>query len=169
MYRLPGMRLRKGSEFIVHLPMAADSAPLRAAESQPLSETFNRHRILIVDDNQDSANSLADVLKLTGNDTSVVHDGLAALDAAESQRPDVILLDIGLPKLNGYDVCQRLRNTDWGADILIIALTGWGQEEYRQKSAAVGFDGHLVKPVNLAELMNLLMTALPSAPDRRAP
>lgn len=151
--------LGKGSEFIVRLPVNADSAPSTVAEPQGLGGSSGRSRILIVDDNLDSARSLAEVLSLTGNETFVAHDGVEAVAAAEMQRPDVILLDIGLPKLNGYDACRQIRMKPWAANILIIALTGWGQEEYRRKSAEAGFDGHLVKPVDLTELMKLLTDA----------
>ena len=150
--------LHKGSEFIVRLPVELDYAPPAAAPPQQADKTIKQSRVLIVDDNIDSAKSLAEVLTLMGNDTAVVHDGLAALAAIEAQRPDVILLDIGLPKLNGYDVCRRIRANPWAADILIIALTGWGQEEYRRKSVEAGFDAHLVKPVDLGELAKLLVT-----------
>lgn len=149
----------KGSEFRVRLPVAAEGTQVQVDAPQSVEESATRNRILIVDDNVDSAKSLAEVLGLTGNETLVAHDGLAAVDAAEQHRPDVILLDIGLPKLNGYDVCQRIRASSWAANVLIIALTGWGQDEYRRKSAEAGFDGHLVKPVDLTELMKLLVSA----------
>jgi CheY-like chemotaxis protein len=87
------------------------------------------------------------LLKLTGNETSVAYDGLEAVEMAERQRPDVILLDLGLPRLNGFDACRRIRANQWAENVLVIALTGWGQEEDRRKSAEAGFDGHLVKPV----------------------
>jgi signal transduction histidine kinase/ActR/RegA family two-component response regulator len=151
--------LGKGSEFIVRLPINIDQELPQVEEPQGAESANGRNRILIVDDNVDSAKSLAEVLRLTGNYTFVAHDGLEAVEVAEMQRPDVILLDIGLPKLNGYDACQRIRANPWAANILIVALTGWGQEEYRRKSVEAGFDGHLVKPVDLTELMNLLVSA----------
>lgn len=148
--------LGKGSEFIVGLPIAMDYAPPAVAILQPQDKPVKQNRVLIVDDNIDSAKSLAEVLALMGNSTLVVHDGLAALATTEAERPEVILLDIGMPGLNGYDVCQQIRANPWAAEILIIALTGWGQDEYRRKSAAAGFDAHLVKPVDLGELANLI-------------
>jgi CheY-like chemotaxis protein len=127
-------------------------ATIDAQKEQPI---LNR-RILIVDDNTDSAESLAMLLKITGNSTHLAHDGVEAIEAVEKHRPDVVLLDIGLPKLNGLDVCRRVREQPWGKDIVVIALTGWGQEEDRRQSQEAGFNGHLVKPVNYDELLKLL-------------
>ena len=149
----------KGSEFVVELPICSK-------QSKPLINTGGTqqeaatNRILIVDDNEDSANSLAEVLTLLGNKTYVAYDGEQALATAEAQPPDFILLDIGMPKLNGYDTCRRLRAFPWGNDVLIFALTGWGQEGDRRKSTEAGFDGHLVKPVKITELSQLLATRL---------
>jgi DNA-binding response OmpR family regulator len=96
------------------------------------------------------------LLSLTGNETHMAHDGVAAFEAVEKHRPEVVLLDIGLPKLSGHDVCRRVRQQSWGKDIVLIALTGWGQDEDRRKSREAGFDGHLVKPVDYNELLELL-------------
>ena len=96
------------------------------------------------------------MLGITGNDTYIARDGIEALEAAAEHRPEVVLLDIGLPKLSGHDVCRRIRAESWGKDIVVIALTGWGQEEDRRKSQEAGFDGHLVKPVDYDELLELL-------------
>lgn len=148
--------LGKGSEFIVRLPVAGNGASPPSEKPQDgISPGVKRH-ILVVDDNRDSAESLAILLRLTGNEAAVAYDGEQALTAAAKQRPDVILLDIGLPRLNGYDVCRRIRENQWAQNIPIIALTGWGQKEDRRKSAEAGFDGHLVKPVDHGELMRLL-------------
>lgn len=147
--------LGKGSEFIVRLPMTIDqTAPSPKAEQA--KEASAGVRILIVDDNRDSAQTLAQVLQLSGNQTFMAHDGEEAVEVAQQQRPEVILLDIGLPKVNGFEACRRIRANAWADNILIIALTGWGQEEYRRKSAEAGFDRHLVKPVDLEKLMKLL-------------
>ncbi|PUA26699.1 MAG: hypothetical protein B0W54_23465 [Cellvibrio sp. 79] len=145
----------KGSEFVIRLPITIDQ-DASPAELQHLNGTNVKSRILIVDDNLDSAQSLSEVLSLGGSETFVAHDGEAAVAAAERLRPDVILLDIGLPKLNGFDACRRIRENQWAKNILIIALTGWGQEEDRRKSSEAGFDVHLVKPVSVTELLNLL-------------
>ena len=96
------------------------------------------------------------LLEITGNKTYLAHDGVEAIEAVEKYRPEVVLLDIGLPKLSGHDVCRRLRQQSYGKDIVVIALTGWGQEEDRRMSQEAGFDGHLVKPVNYDELLELL-------------
>lgn len=96
------------------------------------------------------------MLKIMGNDVRTAHDGLEAIEQAADYRPHVILLDLGMPKLNGYDVCRRIREQDWGSDMMIIALTGWGQAEDRQRTKEAGFDHHLVKPVDVAKLNELL-------------
>ena len=113
-------------------------------------------RILVVDDNRDAAESLAILLKLSGNETHTAHDGLEAVETAAQVRPDLILLDIGLPKMNGYEAARRIREQPWGKSMVLVALTGWGQDEDRQKSRDSGFDGHLVKPVNPVALTELL-------------
>lgn len=102
---------------------------------------------------------MAMMLKLMGNDTKTAHDGLEAVVVSEAFRPDVILMDIGMPKLNGYDACRRIREHPWADGVVLVALTGWGQEEDRQKSKDAGFNGHLVKPVDHAALMKLLANA----------
>jgi PAS domain S-box-containing protein len=148
-----------GSEFVVRLPMAAadvDALGPAADESGEIAAVHARRRILVVDDNRDAAESLAQLLQLSGHETHLAHDGLEAVDAAATFRPEVVLLDIGLPKLNGYDAARRMRETAWGKDMVMVALTGWGQDEDRQKSAGAGFDAHLVKPVDPETLMTLL-------------
>jgi CheY-like chemotaxis protein len=145
----------QGSEFVVRLPVlskpsAVTDAP--AIEPEPSPE----RRVLIVDDNQDSADSLAMLLEITGNKTYMAHDGVEAIEAIEKYRPEVVLLDIGLPKLDGREVCRHVREQPWGKDIVMIALTGWGQEDDRRKSEEAGFNGHLVKPVDYDRLLELL-------------
>ena len=144
----------QGSEFVVRLPMLSKPAVLSQPETAV--ESSAGRRILIVDDNRDSADSLAMLLEITGNKTYVAHDGVEALDALEKYRPEVVLLDIGLPKLDGHEVCRRIRQKPWGKDIVVIALTGWGQEDDRRKSEEAGFNGHLVKPVDYDKLLELL-------------
>lgn len=117
----------------------------------------SRHaRILIVDDNRDAAAALALLLNIAGNETQTAHDGLQAIERAEAFHPDVVLLDIGLPKLNGYEACRRIRAQPWGKNIVLVALTGWSLEEERMESKDSGFDHHLVKPVELDALKGLL-------------
>jgi CheY-like chemotaxis protein len=115
-----------------------------------------------VDDNQDSADTLALLLETYGNTTFLAHDGLDAVEAAEQFRPEVTLMDIGLPRLSGYDACRRIREQPWGRAILMIAMTGWGQDEDRRESRDAGFDHHVVKPVDFDNLMNLLAKARPT-------
>ena len=118
--------------------------------------TCDSLRILVVDDNEDGADSLGQMLELLGNEVRVAHDGLAAIEAAEQFRPQAILLDIGMPKLDGYAACRRIRKKPWGKDTVLIALTGWGQEEDRRRTHEAGFDYHLVKPVESDTLMEVL-------------
>ena len=115
-------------------------------------------RVLIVDDNKDAATSLAMLLDMSGAATELAYDGPSALDAAARFRPDVVLMDIGLPGLNGYEVARRMRGEAWGKEATLVAITGWGQLEDRQRSKDAGFDAHLVKPVDYAALMRLLAT-----------
>jgi PAS domain S-box-containing protein len=149
-----------GSTFVVRLPVHT----ARKVETPPPAEPMptTSHRVLIVDDNRDAAASLGMLLRITGNEIQTVHDGLAAVEAAASFRPDVVLLDIGLPRLNGYDACRRIREQPWGKAMLLVALTGWGQEEDRRLSKDAGFDHHLVKPVDFAALMGLLAERKPA-------
>jgi CheY-like chemotaxis protein len=109
-----------------------------------------------VDDNRDAAITLGTLMRLTGHETQLAHDGQEACERAESYRPHVILLDIGLPKMNGYDVCRTIRRQPWADGVLIVALTGWGQDDDRRRSQEAGFDSHLVKPVDHDALVSLL-------------
>jgi CheY-like chemotaxis protein len=112
----------------------------------------------VVDDNTDSATSLAMLLELEGHVTHVANDGLEAVEAAAAFEPDLILLDIGLPKLNGYEAARRIRQQPSGREPVLVALTGWGQEEDRRRSREAGFDRHMVKPVDYSSLRRLLET-----------
>jgi CheY-like chemotaxis protein len=120
-------------------------------------------RILIVDDNEDGAASLEMLLQIAGHETYTAREGKGALELAERVRPDAVLLDIGLPGLNGYDVCRRIRTEPWGKDLMLVALTGWGQDEDRRRSKEAGFDAHMVKPVDAEVLLKLL-----TSPERKA-
>jgi signal transduction histidine kinase len=146
-----------GSEFVVRLPVPGEATTSPApAEAIAAAPTVAERRILIVDDNKDSAASLAMLLEMAGNTVREAHDGLAAVEAAEEFRPDLMLLDIGLPKLDGLEVCRRIRSMPWGRDVRIVALSGWGQDADRRKSREAGFDHHLLKPVNYPDLARLL-------------
>jgi len=147
--------LGRGSEFTVQLPVLKD-VPAEPAKSAGAAIPTIARRILVVDDNKDAALSLAKLLSLSGHQICVAHDGIDAVDQARAFEPDAILLDIGLPKMSGYDACRLIRQLPGGQEICIIALTGWGQDEDRRKSKEAGFDGHLVKPVDFPALTKLL-------------
>ena len=115
-----------------------------------------RRRVLVVDDNVDAAESLALLLRMAGHEVRVAHDGLAALAAAEADPPDLVFLDIGMPVMDGYEVARRLRRRPGLEDLLLVAMTGWSQEEDRRRSREAGFGHHLVKPVEPDVLYQLL-------------
>jgi|SRR5579863_5148473 len=110
------------------------------------------YRILVVDDNRDAADSMRILLKLMGGDVRAAFGGAEALEIAESFRPEVVLLDIGMPKMHGYDVARHLRGTGWGKNVVLLALTGWAREEDRRRTEECGFDAHIIKPCQAAEL-----------------
>jgi len=153
----------KGSEFVVRLPVPADRPrdhPTLPGDRPPSTPGL---RILIADDNRDGADSLAEMLKQLGHDTRTVYDGEAAVSMAQEFRPEVALLDIGMPRLNGFETCRRIREQPWGTGVLLIALTGWGQDGDIRRSQEAGFDHHLVKPADPLTLLNLL-TKVRAAP-----
>ena len=150
--------LGQGSEFVVRLPREAH-VPEAAEPSQPALAAGPSRRVLVVDDNVDNADSLALYLRQRGHLVDTAYDGDVACRVAERFRPDVVLLDIGLPKLGGHEVCQYLRRQPWGVGMQIIAQTGWGQDADRLRSRDAGFDDHLVKPVAPAELLALIARA----------
>jgi CheY-like chemotaxis protein len=141
--------LGKGSEFIIRFPLliqaqaVRDQSALVEAEQDALAPG---HRLLVVDDNHDAANSLAMLLRLQGYDVRVAHDGLSAIDAAKEFQPELVFLDIGMPGMDGYEVTRRLRQISGMDGVPVVALTGWGQQEDRRRTAEAGFTHHLVKP-----------------------
>ncbi len=147
----------RGSEFTVRLPVLIET-PVQKAPPGDADEPLcmAKCRILVVDDLKDSADSLAMLLRVTGHEVHTAYDGEEGVIAAEKFRPEVVLLDIGMPKLNGYDACRRIRGEPWGKDIFLIALTGWGQDDDRRRTEEAGFNGHMVKPVNPGDLMKML-------------
>ena len=149
----------RGSEFVICLPLMTP-AVLPAVGDQLTAEYQaarpQHRRILVADDNLDALESLAALLALNGHEVHRAQDGAAALQAAMRHRPEVIFLDIGMPQMDGYEVARRIRAHEWGKELLLIAVTGWGQESDRQRSFAAGFDFHLVKPVDLEKLNQLL-------------
>ena len=156
---------RGGSTFTVRLPGAVlrggTAVPEMAAAPAPTGQ--RRLRVLIADDNKDAAESLKMLLELEGHEVVTAHDGAQALEAAAAQRPDVAFLDIGMPKLNGYEVAERLRALDPTHRVRLIALTGWGQPEDRARSAAAGFDHHLTKPIDFEIMAEILARPAPRA------
>ena len=160
----------RGSEFVVHLPMPIETgagASEAAAAVDPARRA--RRRVLVADDNEDAADSLGMILELAGHEVRVAHGGRQALQIAAEFRPDVALLDIGMPDLNGYDAARALRAAPDGADLELIALTGWGHPDDKARAAQAGFDRHLTKPVDPAELEELLRKTEFSAPGGAAP
>jgi PAS domain S-box-containing protein len=156
-----------GSEFIVRLPLAKklidEPAPTQSREMFDPSLSISRSRILVVDDNRDTTATLALILERSGHHVHVAHDGLEAVHAAAAFRPDVVLLDIGLPKMNGFEVAKRIRQQRGKGDVALVAITGWGQQEDRRRAMEAGFDHHLTKPVELVALMQLLATLNPAS------
>jgi PAS domain S-box-containing protein len=152
----------RGSEFRVRLPVLPEereAAPTPSEDGARIDvETLPKRRVLVVDDNRDSARSLAMLIELAGSETATAFDGIEAVRLTKTFRPDLILLDIGLPKLNGYETCRAIRDEPGGNDVEIVALTGWGQDADRKRSKQAGFDGHLVKPLDPAEIPRLLVS-----------
>jgi PAS domain S-box-containing protein len=150
----------RGSEFVVRLPATKQkesASPSFQSPSSP-SQVLPSRRILVVDDNVDSATTLGTLLKYLGGDVQIAHDGPAALAAIENYRPNVVLLDIGMPGMDGYEVAKRIRERQEFKDVTLIALTGWGQADDRRRSQEAGFDHHLVKPADIAALQSLLVS-----------
>jgi PAS domain S-box-containing protein len=148
-----------GSEFTIRLPLAIDSHARPAPETEDTTDSPSPRshcRVLVVDDNQDAAESLAMLLRMMGHQVRAVHDGQEALALAATFRPAIGILDIGLPKMNGYELAQRIKEQPWGKEIVLVALTGWGQEQHRRRSAEAGFKHHLTKPVELEVLERIL-------------
>jgi CheY-like chemotaxis protein len=152
----------RGSEFVVHLPRVA--APPHEGRPVPQAAAVNGGRplrLLVVDDNKDAASSLALLLNLEGHRVSLAHDGPSALETARAERPEVVILDIALPGMDGYEVARRLRADEGTRDALLVAMTGYGQEDDHRRSRQAGFNHHLVKPVDFAELQKVF-AELPS-------
>jgi CheY-like chemotaxis protein len=155
--------LRRGSEFVVCLPTAPAPPPTGNGQTEKregregwTDKPALLWRVLIVDDNRDSADSLAVLLRMLGHEAKTAYDGETALKVAEQFAPDIVLLDIGLPRLSGLETARRLRNDLGLHDSLLIAMTGYGQEEDKRRSREAGFNAHLVKPVDFGELRALL-------------
>ena len=150
----------KGAEFVVRIPLASEPQfPAREARDPLVRGSAKAHRILLADDNLDFASSFATLLRRMGNEVRVEHDGPAALAAANEFQPEIAFLDIGLPKLNGFDLARRLRGLQATARSRLVAVTGWGQPSDRQLASEAGFDDYMVKPVELERIQAILRTA----------
>ena len=154
-----------GSEFVVRLPLSHEASAPRPTASHEAPVTTPSRRVLVVDDHRDAAQSLAMFLKLSGHETYIAHDGLEAVEKAAQLSPDLVLLDIGLPKVNGLEAARRIRELSLGKRPTLVALTGWGQDADRQRSQDAGFDAHIVKPVDPDVLADLLVE-FPPPPGR---
>jgi CheY-like chemotaxis protein len=147
----------KGSEFVVRLPIVSESP---AQQQSPAEDECNAAagpcKVLIVDDSEDTATSMRTILLMMGHDVRIARDGMEAVETAGSYQPHIVLLDLSLPKMNGYEVARHIREQPWGKDMKLVALTGWGQDQDKQRSKEAGFDLHVTKPVEPAALEELL-------------
>jgi len=159
----------KGSCFTVHLPVATSTeldASVPVIVERPTTPT--RKRILIVDDNEDAATMMAFLLKKLGHEVHVAHDGVEALILGQRIRPEVVLMDIGMPVMDGITACVEMRRHDWGKAAYLVALTGWGQEEDKVRSRKAGFDEHLVKPIG-SEVLRVILAKASGTKARTSP
>ena len=148
--------LNRGSEFTVHLPVVVAAPEQSAGEADAEPSPSEPLRVLVADDNRDSAETCGMLLELAGHKVRIAHTGQAALDLAHRFHPHVLLLDIGMPELNGYQVAEAIRAAPWGRNMVLIAVTGWGQEADKRRALAAGFDHHLTKPIDVTRLEALL-------------
>lgn len=148
----------QGSQFTVTLPLREEDQPAQLFDLpiESLSLAKGKHRVLVVDDNKAAAEMLSKVVKMLGNTVETAEDGQQAIELAQKFKPEIILMDLGMPKMNGYEAARFIRQQEWGKNILLIALTGWGQQEDRDRTTDAGFDHHLVKPAEPAELQRLI-------------
>ena len=162
-----------GSEFVVRLPRFSGrvAAPRPPAGAEPVHEVANArpHRILVADDNRDAAETLANMLRLFGHEVCIAYNGEEAVRAAAAFKPDLALMDIGMPRMNGYDAARCIRDQPGGQDVLLVALTGWGQPDDKRRSSSAGFDQHLVKPLDPAVLGRLIENAAHKNSSQRNP
>ena len=162
----------EGSEFIVRLPVVTSAPVTPPPADRERSQPPTKCRILVADDNGDVAESMGMMLRLMGNEVRIVRDGLQAVEEAAAFRPDVILLDIGMPRLSGYEAARRIRRERWGKEMALVALTGWGQEDDRRRASEAGFDRHVTKPADFASLEGLIAELLarnaPQTSDAKA-
>jgi CheY-like chemotaxis protein/two-component sensor histidine kinase len=146
----------RGSEFIVRLPIGAESPAADAKPREDRCSSGAALKLLLADDNRDAAETCAMLLESEGHRVYQAHNGPQALELAERYRPDALLLDIGMPDMNGYELAKKIRSVEWGKQILLIAVTGWGQADDKRRAREAGFDHHLVKPIDIQQLRSLL-------------
>jgi CheY-like chemotaxis protein len=153
----------KGTEVEVRLPTTTPPVGVAVAASAARDPAAGqrRRRVLVADDNRDSAQTLAMVLDVMGHETRLANDGLQAVAIAAEFEPDIVLLDIGMPKLNGYEACRQIRAQPWARDVVMVAVTGWGHDEDRRRSKSAGFDLHLVKPLDPVEVERMMRDLQP--------
>jgi CheY-like chemotaxis protein len=151
----------RGTEFEVRLPRLDRDLPADSGGEAPTNAASRKRSIVVVDDNDDAASSLAMLLRMMGHEVAIEHDGESAVQRVAAQRPDIVLLDIGLPGMSGYQVAERLRATEAGRAAKLYALTGYGQDGDRRRSAEAGFDGHIVKPIQPGDLFALIESVPP--------
>lgn len=161
--------LGQGAEFTIHLPSSVlVDVPAKAALDPPMIEgaTTSGYKILVADDNQDSADSLSMLLEFEGHDVAVTYSAHQAIDRGREGHPDIVILDIGMPDMTGYEAARRIREQAWGREVFLIAMTGWGQTEDKERAKAAGFDCHLTKPIDSGEL-GIMMAAFMAARDNQ--
>lgn len=146
----------QGSEFVVHLAAHADTERVEASASPERAERPVSKRVLVADDNEDAAFSMSAVLGRQGHEVMLAHNGMEAVRLAREFRPDMVIMDIGMPELNGYEACKQIRATPEGQAITMVALSGWGEPEDKQRSRVAGFDQHWVKPISPTELRGIV-------------
>jgi signal transduction histidine kinase/CheY-like chemotaxis protein len=160
--------LGKGSEFIVSLPVVAEGRPTAPSQSaQAIGKVDRRPKVLVVDDNRDAADSLQALFEMENCNVATAYDGYEAVQAVELTMPDMIVMDLGMPSMDGYEAARRIRCKPGAQDVLMIALTGWGQSDARQQTIDAGFDHHLIKPVNFDEIKRLASGQLSKPPPLR--
>jgi CheY-like chemotaxis protein len=146
----------KGSAFIVRLPIASRVAPAREAHIGGLAALREQPRVLVVDDNRDAADSLGALLRMMGANVQIAHDGREAVETFDAFRPAAVFLDLGMPVMDGFEAARLIRSRPYGNDVMLIALTGWGQEQDRRRTEAAGFTVHMAKPADLESLRAVL-------------
>ncbi len=160
--------LGKGSEFVVCLPVVAEGRPhSQGASADALGKVDRRPKVLVVDDNRDAADSLQALFEMENCSVATAYDGVEAVHAVEQAMPEIIVMDLGMPSMDGYEAARRIRRQPGSQEVLMIALTGWGQSDARQRTIEAGFDHHLIKPVNFDEIKRLANGRLARTPTLR--